>query len=80
LKVPCCKLEKVIDCDKDYIQGYRNKVEFTIGREYAGIGKTGPLIIGFSQGNISKGVIYTGRAGDTVILSAEARAAASTVE
>ena len=80
LRVPCCKLEKVIDCDADYIPGYRNKVEFTIGREYAGVGKVGPLIVGFSQGNVSKGIMYTGRAGDTVILSAEARAVAASVE
>ena len=36
---PCTNLEKIIECDQDYLQGYRNKVEFTIGREFVGIGK-----------------------------------------
>lgn len=36
---PVCPLNKVIRCDEDYIPGYRNKVEFTIGRKFAGIGK-----------------------------------------
>ena len=70
LRVPCCKLEKVINCDESYLPGYRNKVEFTIGREFAGIGKKGPLIVGFSQGNISKGIMFAGKAAKTsVILS-----------
>mmetsp|Transcript_11077 Transcript_11077/g.16847 ORF Transcript_11077/g.16847 Transcript_11077/m.16847 type:complete len:82 (-) Transcript_11077:1064-1309(-) len=53
-----CKFDGVIRCDEDYLQGYRNKVEFTIGREYAGMEdqeegqpikfKKGPICIGFN--------------------------------
>lgn len=34
--IPCCPLEKVIRCDEHYLTGYRNKVEFTIGRSFSG--------------------------------------------
>ena len=36
---PVCPLEKVIECDKDYLSGYRNKVEFTIGRKFVKFGE-----------------------------------------
>jgi len=54
-----CEFGGVIACDSDYLSGYRNKVEFTIGREYAGmedaeegskkvVFKKGPLRVGFN--------------------------------
>ena len=44
----------MIECDEDYINEYRNKVEFTIGRRY----EDQALCVGFNKGNISKGIIY----------------------
>ena len=55
---PACPLQKVIRCDEDYIPGYRNKVEFTIGRKYAGLKNKGPICVGFNKGNMSKGILY----------------------
>lgn len=80
IKIPCCQLERVIDCDEDYIPGYRNKVEFTIGREFKSINEKGPLIVGFNQGSVSKGIMYTGRASDAVIISQESKDVATRVE
>jgi len=59
--LPVCPLQDIIECDGDYIHGYRNKVEFTIGREFAGIGKQGEIVAGFNQGSMSKGIMYVGR-------------------
>lgn len=50
----------------DQIDGYRNKVEFTVGRKYAGNSadaeiseqKLGQICIGFNRGNLSKGITF----------------------
>ena len=55
---PCCPLEKVIEADPDFREGYRNKVEFTIGRRFESVGKQGPVCVGFNLGNISKGILF----------------------
>ena len=57
---PPCPLEGIIECDKDYRQGYRNKVEFTIGRKFKDIGEKGEICIGFNHGNLAKGIHYVG--------------------
>jgi hypothetical protein len=53
--VAICPLEKIIECDQHFIPGYRNKVEFTIGREFKGLplqDNIGPICVGFTQGNM----------------------------
>ena len=35
--MPVCPLQTILRCDEDYLKGYRNKVEFTIGRKFVGI-------------------------------------------
>jgi hypothetical protein len=69
LRVGCCKLEKVIECDSNYIDGYRNKVEFTIGREFIDQSQEGPLCVGFNIGNLAKGIIYAGRPDNIKVIS-----------
>lgn len=79
--VPCCPLEKVIRCDEHYLTGYRNKVEFTIGRSFAGsTDKQGPIIVGFSHGNLSKGIMYTGSPDNICVISQESLHVAKQVE
>jgi hypothetical protein len=72
---PVCPLEKVIECDQDYIEGYRNKVEFTIGRSFGGlpIGEEnkGEICIGFNQGNMSKGIMFVGKPDNIKVISKE---------
>jgi len=34
--------------------GYRNKVEFTIGRRY----ENNEICVGFNKGNMNKGILY----------------------
>jgi hypothetical protein len=45
-------------CDEDYLKGYRNKVEFTVGRKFIGINKKGPICVGFNAGNMAQGILY----------------------
>ena len=49
-----CPLSHVIESDLDYINEYRNKVEFTIGKRY----EDNEICVGFNKGNLSKGIIY----------------------
>ena len=61
--------------------GYRNKVEFTIGRSFTGsVEKQGPIIVGFSHGNLSKGIMYTGSAANICVISEESRYVAKELE
>ena len=49
---PVCPLYKVIECDQDYLEGYRNKVEFTVGRSFGGLPigdeNKGEICVGFN--------------------------------
>lgn len=70
--IPVCPLEKIIECDPDYIPGYRNKVEFTIGRQFAGLPLSenkGPICVGFNQGNMSKGIMFVGKPDGVKVIS-----------
>ena len=49
-----CLLSHIITCDDDYINEYRNKVEFTIGKKY----ENGEICVGFNKGNLNKGITY----------------------
>ena len=63
-------LEDEIICYPEMIDGYRNKVEFSVGRPYAppqddSLNKDGqpllfdenaPICVGFNRGNLSKGL------------------------
>lgn len=77
---PVCPLEKVIECDQDYILGYRNKVEFTIGRKFVGFGKEGPICVGFNQGNLAKGILYVDIPDNIKVISAESIQVAKELE
>ncbi len=49
-----CELSHVIECDADYIDGYRNKVEFTIGKRY----EDDKICVGFNKGSMNKGNLF----------------------
>ena len=49
-----CELSGVIECDKEFVNEYRNKVEFTIGRRY----QDNEICVGFNVGNFNKGIIF----------------------
>ena len=74
---PVCPLAYVIKCPAENIQGYRNKVEFTIGRKFGGFKDDtdeevlGKVCIGFNIGNLSKGIIYTESPEDVKVISKE---------
>ena len=80
LRIPCCPLEKVIECDRELLVGYRNKVEFTIGRVFKSVEEKGPLAVGFNQGSLSKGIMYVGRPDNAIIISEESKQAAKLIE
>ena len=49
----------------DMLEGYRNKVEFTVGRQYAPpregkdeLWSPGPICVGFNRGNLAKGISF----------------------
>ena len=50
----------------DRLDGYRNKVEFTVGRMYAApragvdelYNREGPVCVGFNRGNLAKGIQF----------------------
>ena len=49
-----CPFKGVVQCSPDYMQGYRNKVEFTVGRQYF----DKKICVGFMKGNTNKGILY----------------------
>jgi tRNA/tmRNA/rRNA uracil-C5-methylase (TrmA/RlmC/RlmD family) len=52
------------------IDEYRNKVEFTVGREYASEG-LGKVCVGFNRGNLSKGITFVDKPDDIRVNSKE---------
>jgi len=59
VKNPSIPLEPEIIANHDLIDGYRNKVEFTVGRGYSPKdGPAGEICVGFNRGNMSKGLIF----------------------
>lgn len=53
MKQPC-ELSHIIECEEQYRNQYRNKVEFTVGRRYA----DNRICVGFNTGNLAKGITY----------------------
>jgi len=53
LKQPC-ELSHIIECEEQFRDQYRNKVEFTIGRRY----QDNAICVGFNTGNLSKGITF----------------------
>lgn len=53
LKQPC-ELSHIIECEEQFRNQYRNKVEFTIGRRY----EDNSICVGFNTGNQNKGIIF----------------------
>lgn len=49
-----CDFEGVIECDPEFMQGYRNKVEFTIGRHYT----DKQICVGFMKGSSNQGILF----------------------
>lgn len=49
-----CELSHIIECEEQFRDSYRNKVEFTIGRRY----QDDAICVGFNTGNLSKGITY----------------------
>lgn len=74
---PVCPLKYVIQCPPENIEGYRNKVEFTIGRRFGGFKDDtdeevlGKVCIGFNIGNLAKGIIFTEPPEDVKVISKE---------
>lgn len=52
-KLPC-DFEGILECDPDFRNGYRNKVEFTISRNY----HDQKICVGFNKCNITSGIQY----------------------
>lgn len=78
--LPCCPLEKIIECDESYRDGYRNKVEFTIGRRFTAIGEQGPICVGFNLGHMAKGILYVEKPDSIKVISRESVQAAKRLE
>lgn len=49
-----CELSHIIECEEQYRNQYRNKVEFTVGRRY----QDNAVCVGFNTGNLSKGITF----------------------
>ena len=47
-------MSSVIECDEHYVNEYRNKVEFTIGKRY----EDEKICVGFNKGNLNKGITF----------------------
>ena len=78
--IPVCPLEKIIECDEGYRVGYRNKVEFTIGRKFTKIGERGPICVGFNIGNMSKGILFVEQPDNILTISKESISVAKVME
>jgi len=66
-----CPLDHVIECDENIREGYRNKVEFTVGRKFKGIGEQGPICVGFNLGNMAKGIVFVDEPDTIKVISKE---------
>lgn len=66
----------MIESDADYINEYRNKVEFTIGRRF----EDNEICVGFNKGNLNKGIIYVDYPDNIKVISEESILAAKTLE
>jgi tRNA/tmRNA/rRNA uracil-C5-methylase (TrmA/RlmC/RlmD family) len=66
----------VIESDAHYVNEYRNKVEFTIGRRY----EDNEICVGFNKGNINKGIIFVDYPDKIKVISNMALWAAKTLE
>lgn len=49
-----CEFEDIIPCDKEYMKGYRNKVEFTVARNF----EDNKICIGFNKVANSSGMTF----------------------
>ena len=62
----------------DALEGYRNKVEFTVGYQYAPpregedeLWAKGPICVGFNRGNLAKGISFVEKPDSIKVNSAE---------
>ena len=63
------------------LDGYRNKVEFTVGRSYAPAredkegelynAETAPVVVGFNRGNLAKGISFVEKPDNIRVNSSE---------
>jgi tRNA/tmRNA/rRNA uracil-C5-methylase (TrmA/RlmC/RlmD family) len=71
-----CELSHIIECDENFRDSYRNKVEFTIGRRY----QDDAICVGFNTGNLNKGITYVDYPDNIKTNSAESVKVAKTIE
>jgi hypothetical protein len=71
-----CELSHVIECDAEFINEYRNKVEFTIGRRY----EDNAICVGFNKGVINRGIMYVDFPDNIKVISKESIMVAKIVE
>ena len=72
----------------DVLDGYRNKVEFTVGRMYAppreGVDELwntkAPICVGFNRGNLGKGISFVERPDNVRVISAQSVQVAKSFE
>ena len=71
----------------DALEGYRNKVEFTVGYQYAPprdgeneLWSKGPVCVGFNRGNLAKGISFVEKPDSIKVNSAESLIAARKFE
>lgn len=62
----CCEMSDFIESDCDRIFNYRNKAEFTIGKNHEGL-----INVGFNRGNFNKGIMWVEEAAHCPITSKE---------
>ena len=70
-------MSHVIECSKNYLEGYRNKVEFTIGKRYE---NPDEVCVGFNKGNVNKGIIFVDYPDKIKVISKESLEAAKRME
>jgi tRNA (uracil-5-)-methyltransferase len=76
-----CPLKEIIECDPEYRVGYRNKVEFTIGRrQYLKDGGENEICVGFTMGNLAKGIQSVDRPDDIKVIPKGSLEAAKIME
>ena len=70
-------MSHVIECSENYLEGYRNKVEFTIGHRYE---NREEICVGFNKGNVNKGIIFVDYPDKIRVISKESLMAAKMLE
>jgi len=76
-------LDPKVICCPESTDGYRNKVEFTVGRPYAGPDAEASeeeIIVGFNRGNLAKGISFVDKPDEIRVNSKESLVACKRFE